>query len=73
MFHSARLDDPIESALADATRRSQTHNRETHVLRSADGSYRVADSDKPQGVGETLVAMVDAGGETLMYALRMVA
>jgi hypothetical protein len=64
---------PIESALADATRRSQAHNRETQVLRGTDGSYRVADADKPQAAGETLVAMVGAEGETLMYALRMVA
>ena len=64
---------PIETALADAARLSQVRNRETHVLRSADGSYRIADTDKPQAAGETLVAMVGAEGETLMYVLRMVA
>ena len=73
MFRSAHLDDPIENALADAARHSQAHKREAHVLRAADGSYRVADADKPQVAGETLIAMVDAAGETLMYALRMVA
>jgi hypothetical protein len=64
---------PIESALAEATQRSHAHNRETQVLRTADGRYRVADADKPQSRGETLVAMVGAEGETLMYMLGMVA
>jgi hypothetical protein len=64
---------PIETAIAEAAQRSQAHNRETHVLRGTDGSYRVADADKPQIAGETLIAMVGAEGETLMYALRMVA
>jgi len=64
---------PIETALAEATQRSHAHKRETQVLRAADGSYRIADVDKPQAAGETLVAMVGAEGETLMYALRMVA
>jgi hypothetical protein len=64
---------PIETAIAEATEHSQTHNRETHVLRGADGSYHIADADKPQVAGETLIAMVGAEGETLMYALRMVA
>jgi len=64
---------PIENALADAARQSQARNREIHVVRSVDGSYRVADTDKPQTAGETLIAMVGAEGETLMYVLRMVA
>ena len=63
----------IESVLAQAAQLSQVRNRETHVLRSTDGSYRIADTDKPQSAGETLIAMVGAEGETLMYALRMVA
>lgn len=64
---------PIETALAQATHRSQTSNRETLVVRAADGSYRLIDADKPQSADETLIAMVGAEGETLMYALRMVA
>jgi hypothetical protein len=64
---------PIENALAEAAQRSQSHNRETQVLRTPDGRYRVADADKPQSRGETLVAMVGAEGETLMYMLGMVA
>jgi len=63
----------VENALAEATQRSQTTNRETQVLLTADGRYRVADADKPQSRGETLVAMVGAEGETLMYMLGMVA
>jgi hypothetical protein len=69
----ARPDSPIENALAEAAQRSQTQNRETQVLRTADGRYRVTDADKPQSRGETLVAMVGAEGETLMYMLGMVA
>jgi hypothetical protein len=65
--------NPIENALADAARQSQAGNREIHVVRSADGRYRVTDTDKPQTAGETLIAMVGAEGETLMYVLRMVA
>jgi len=63
----------IESALAEATQRSQNTNRETQVLLTADGRYRVADADKPQSRSEILVAMVGAEGETLMYMLGMVA
>jgi len=43
------------------------------VLLGADGTYRVAADDAGPRRGETLVAMVGAEGETLMYALRMVA
>ncbi|MBV8169199.1 MAG: hypothetical protein JO021_20570 [Alphaproteobacteria bacterium] len=69
----ARPVSPIENALAEATQRSHSTNRETQVLLTADGRYRVADADRPQSRGETLVAMVGAEGETLMYMLGMVA
>jgi hypothetical protein len=64
---------PIETALAEAAQRSQSSNREILVVRVADGSYRLVDADKPQSADETLIAMVGTEGETLMYALRMVA
>lgn len=64
---------PIEAALAQAAVLAQTENLETQVLLGADGAYRVVAADTRPKTGETLVAMVGAEGETLMYALRMVA
>ncbi|MBI3516780.1 MAG: hypothetical protein HY060_22340 [Proteobacteria bacterium] len=63
----------IETALAQAETLSRTRKLETQVLRAADGSYRIADAAASPAANETLVAMVDAEGETLMYALRMMA
>jgi hypothetical protein len=63
----------MESALSRATTESRAMNCETLVLLATDGSYRVVASHTSPKAGETLVAMVDAEGETLMYALRMVA
>jgi hypothetical protein len=64
---------PIELALAEAAALSRARNLETHVLVGADGRYRVIEGDARVAPDETLVAMVGAEGETLMYALRMVA
>ena len=63
----------IETALAEAESLSRTRNLETQVLRGADGSYRIADAGETPRANETLIAMVGAEGETLMYALRMMA
>jgi hypothetical protein len=64
---------PIEAALAQATAFASAQNFETQVLLDADGAYRVVTADTQPKTGETLVAMVGAEGEILMYALRMVA
>jgi len=63
----------MESALAAAATESRTRNCEIQVLLGSDGNYRVASTDAAPAADETLVAMVGAEGETLMYALRMVA
>jgi hypothetical protein len=63
----------MESALTHAASESRARNCEIQLLLAADGSYRVATSDAAPASDETLVALVDAEGETLVYALRMVA
>jgi hypothetical protein len=63
----------IETALAEAETLSRMRNLETQVLRGADGRYRIADASEAPAAHETLIAMVGAEGETLMYALRMMA
>jgi hypothetical protein len=63
----------MESALARAATESRAGNCEIQVLLGRNGSYRVIAADAAPAAGETLVAMVDAAGETLVYALRMVA
>jgi hypothetical protein len=63
----------MESALARAATESRARNCEIQVLLGTDGSYRVAAADAAPTSSETLVALVDAEGETLVYALRMVA
>jgi hypothetical protein len=63
----------LEAALGRATTESRARNCETLVLAATDGSYRVVAVEATPKAGETLVAVVDADGEQLMYALRMVA
>jgi len=63
----------MESALASATAQSRARNCEMQVVQGADGGYRVLAADAAPAAGETLIAMVGAEGETLIYALRMVA
>ena len=63
----------MESALARASTESRARNCEIQVLLGSDGLYRVVAADTAPAAGEKLVAMVDAEGETLVYALRMVA
>jgi hypothetical protein len=63
----------MESALAYAATESRARNCEIQVLLASDGSYRAVAADATPKEDETLVALVDAEGETLVYALRMVA
>jgi len=63
----------MESALAHAASESRARNCEIQVLLATNGSYRAIAADAPPKDDETLVALVDAEGETLVYALRMVA
>ncbi len=63
----------MEAALAHAATESRARNCEIQVLLAADGSYRATAADATPRDDETLVALVDAEGETLVYALRMVA
>jgi hypothetical protein len=75
MTRSARAptSPQLEAALGRATTESRARNGETLVLAATDGSYRVVAVEAMPNAGETLVAVVDAEGETLMYTLRMVA
>ncbi len=63
----------LEAALLRAATESRARNGETLVLAKPDGSYRVVATEATPEAGETLVAVVDEEGETLMYTLRMVA
>jgi hypothetical protein len=63
----------MESALARAATESRARNCEIQVLLGSNGNYRVVAADTAPASGETLVALVDAEVETLVYALRMVA
>jgi hypothetical protein len=63
----------MESALAHAATESRARNCEIQVLLGSNGTYRVVAAETAPASGETLVALVDAAGETLVYALRMVA